>query len=131
MLIVPLVWASLVFPDLFGSIALAPKDAGFMSILFGFLWGIGGILFGVSVRYVDVSYRNGPRCPHGSADPTSALTGYRRQSSPLIAHSYQSSKSLSHIWNRLRRLAALEPRLLRVAQLLQKPKNEYTQSKSV
>ena len=37
MLIVPLVWASLVVPDLFGSIALAPKDAVFMSILFGFL----------------------------------------------------------------------------------------------
>ncbi|MCB1119978.1 MAG: rhamnose/proton symporter RhaT [Verrucomicrobiae bacterium] len=59
MLIIPWLWASIVVPDLLGTISQAPRNAVFMSMLFGFLWGIGGIMFGVSVRYVGVSLTYG------------------------------------------------------------------------
>jgi L-rhamnose-H+ transport protein len=41
------------------TIAAASSDTIFSSMLFGFLWGIGGIMFGVSVRYVGVSLTYG------------------------------------------------------------------------
>lgn len=59
MLLIPMVWASLVVPDLWSVIASASPGTIFSSMLFGFLWGIGGIMFGVSVRYVGVSLTYG------------------------------------------------------------------------
>lgn len=64
MLIIPLVWAYLVVPDLFGVLGTAFSDPSmsnvvFMAMLFGFLWGIGGILFGVSVPYIGLSLTMG------------------------------------------------------------------------
>ena len=59
MVLIPIIWASLVVPDLSGVIAASSPNAIFTSMLFGFLWGIGGIMFGVSVRYVGVSLTYG------------------------------------------------------------------------
>lgn len=59
MLLIPLVWASFVVPDLWSVITSADPGTIFSSMLFGFLWGIGGIMFGVSVTYVGVSLTYG------------------------------------------------------------------------
>ena len=59
MFLIPVVWAAIVVPDLLGTIGSASSQTLFSSMLFGFLWGIGGIMFGVSVRYVGVSLTYG------------------------------------------------------------------------
>lgn len=59
MVALPLAWAALVVPDLGGVIAAAPAASVQQAALFGFLWGVGGILFGVSVSYVGVSITYG------------------------------------------------------------------------
>lgn len=59
MVIVPLIWALIVVPDLFGVIAAAPSKAIWMGMLFGFLWGIGGIMFGKSIPYIGLSLTYG------------------------------------------------------------------------
>ncbi len=59
MVLFPLAWALIVVPDLFGIIGNAPTNAVFVAMLFGFLWGIGGILFGVSVPYIGISLTYG------------------------------------------------------------------------
>jgi L-rhamnose-H+ transport protein len=59
MFLFPLTWALLTVPDLFTVISSAPPVAIRMGMLFGFLWGVGGMLFGVSVRYVGVSITYG------------------------------------------------------------------------
>ncbi len=59
MIIFPIIWALIAVPDLFGIIADAPSNAIIYGMLFGFLWGIGGILFGVSVPYIGLSLTYG------------------------------------------------------------------------
>lgn len=59
MVILPLAWALAVVPDLPGSIAASPPDAVLKGILFGFLWGVGGILFGMSVTQIGLSLTYG------------------------------------------------------------------------
>jgi len=59
MIAFPMIWALLAVPDLFGVIADAPKNAILLGMLFGFLWGIGGILFGVSIPYIGLSLTYG------------------------------------------------------------------------
>ena len=64
MVILPFLWAYIAVPDLFGVLNIAFTDASmqnvvFMAMLFGFLWGIGGILFGVSVPYIGLSLTMG------------------------------------------------------------------------
>ena len=59
MLLIPLVWAMLVVPDLFNVIAAAPSEAIWIGMLFGFLWGIGGIMFGKSIPYIGISLTYG------------------------------------------------------------------------
>jgi len=59
MFILPWVWASLTVPDLLTVLSSSPPAAIRNAMLFGFLWGIGGMLFGVSVRYVGVSITYG------------------------------------------------------------------------
>ena len=51
MFLMPVLWAVIVVPDLFGTIGSASLQTLFLSMLFGFLWGIGGIMFGVSVPF--------------------------------------------------------------------------------
>ena len=55
----PMIWAYIVIPDLFDIIASSPKDAIYSAMLYGFLWGIGGIMFGVSVPYIGLSLTMG------------------------------------------------------------------------
>jgi L-rhamnose-H+ transport protein len=59
MLLFPAIWAVFVVPDLFGIIFSAPASAVFLAMLFGFLWGIGGIMFGVSIPYIGISLTYG------------------------------------------------------------------------
>jgi L-rhamnose-H+ transport protein len=59
MLVVPLLYALLVVPDLFEAILTADKTAITRGCFFGFIWGIGGVLFGISIKYVGVSLTYG------------------------------------------------------------------------
>jgi L-rhamnose-H+ transport protein len=59
MVIFPLAWAVIVVPDLVGVISQAPTDQLVTGSLLGFLWGIGGIMFGVSVGYIGMSLTYG------------------------------------------------------------------------
>ncbi|WP_020568208.1 L-rhamnose/proton symporter RhaT [Neolewinella persica] len=59
MVIFPLTWAFIVVPDLFGIIGQAPSNAIMLGMLFGFLWGIGGIMFGKSIPFIGISLTYG------------------------------------------------------------------------
>ena len=59
MILFPMIWAIITIPDLFEIISNSPKDAIYLAMLFGFLWGIGGIMFGVSVPYIGLSLTMG------------------------------------------------------------------------
>ncbi|MFI3289692.1 MAG: L-rhamnose/proton symporter RhaT [Rikenellaceae bacterium] len=59
MLIIPILWGVSGSGEFFNAIFATDSEVLKMSILLGFLWGIGGILFGVSVGYVGVSITNG------------------------------------------------------------------------
>ena len=59
MIIFPIAWAIIVVPNLFEVIGNAPDDAVFLGMLFGFLWGVGGILFGKSIPYIGLSLTYG------------------------------------------------------------------------
>ena len=59
MLLFPLVWALMAVPGLFDIISSVPGNAVMLAMLFGFLWGIGGIMFGVSVPYIGLSLTYG------------------------------------------------------------------------
>ncbi len=59
MVLFPIIWALWVIPDLWGSIMAAPADAIGLGMLFGFLWGIGGIMFGKSIPYIGISLTYG------------------------------------------------------------------------
>ena len=54
-ILAPLVVALLTVPDLFGAIFSAPLATLGWTFLFGLLWGIGGLTFGLSVRYLGMS----------------------------------------------------------------------------
>lgn len=53
--IVPFVVAMLTVPDLLGVLREAPAGALWWSYFFGLLWGVGGLTFGLSVRYLGLS----------------------------------------------------------------------------
>jgi L-rhamnose-H+ transport protein len=59
MLLFPWIWALAVVPELFSVIASSPREALQGGVLFGFLWGIGGIMFGISVPYIGVALTYG------------------------------------------------------------------------
>lgn len=59
MLIIPVVWALLVVPDLWQSIISAPSSAVINGMILGFIWGIGGVLFGISIKHVGLSVTYG------------------------------------------------------------------------
>ncbi|MEP2240252.1 MAG: L-rhamnose/proton symporter RhaT [Maribacter sp.] len=59
MIFVPMVWAFLVIPDLFGVITGTDSSVLLVAACNGFLWGIGGILFGVSVEKTGISITYG------------------------------------------------------------------------
>lgn len=59
MIVFPVTWALIAVPGLFDIITGSPSGAVLLAMLFGFLWGIGGILFGVSVPYIGISLTYG------------------------------------------------------------------------
>lgn len=59
MVLFPLSWALISVPGLGDIIASAPTNAILLAMTFGFLWGIGGIMFGVSVPYIGLSLTYG------------------------------------------------------------------------
>lgn len=59
MLLFPIAWALIVVPDLFQIIAAVPTNVVLLAMLFGFLWGIGGIMFGKSVPHIGMSLTYG------------------------------------------------------------------------
>ncbi len=59
MVIFPLIWALMVVPNLWQVITAAPANELLIGSLLGFLWGIGGIMFGKSVGYIGMSLTYG------------------------------------------------------------------------
>lgn len=59
LILLPTVWGLLVVPDLFAVVTSAPSDVIVQAMIFGGLWGIGGILFGKSVPYIGMSLTYG------------------------------------------------------------------------
>ena len=59
MILFPMIWAYIAIPDLFEIISSSPHDAIFWAMALGFAWGVGGIMFGVSVPYIGLSLTMG------------------------------------------------------------------------
>lgn len=59
MILVPMVWAFIAIPDLIGVISHTDSATMWLAAFYGFLWGIGGILFGVSVEKTGISITYG------------------------------------------------------------------------
>ncbi|MCK5174433.1 MAG: rhamnose/proton symporter RhaT [Planctomycetes bacterium] len=59
MVIFPLIWCLMVVPDLCSVLSNAPTNELITGSLLGFLWGIGGIMFGISVGYIGMSLTYG------------------------------------------------------------------------
>ena len=59
MIIFPMIWAQIAIPNLYEIISNSPTEAIFWAMLLGFAWGIGGIMFGVSVPYIGLSLTMG------------------------------------------------------------------------
>ena len=59
MILFPMIWAYIAIPDLFEIISSSPRDAIFWAMVLGFAWGVGGIMFGVSVPYIGLSLTMG------------------------------------------------------------------------
>jgi L-rhamnose-H+ transport protein len=59
MILFPVIWASIVVPHLWTVISQSPPEALIKCMGFGFLWGIGGMLFGMSIKYVGASMTYG------------------------------------------------------------------------
>ena len=54
-LIVPWIVAFITVPDLLGVLATAPPGNALAAFVFGLLWGVGGLTFGLSMRYLGMS----------------------------------------------------------------------------
>ncbi len=54
-IIAPIVGALIICPDFWGIIQNTPGNALFWTYLFGLLWGIGGLTFGLSMRFLGLS----------------------------------------------------------------------------
>ena len=54
-IVAPSLIGALLVPDLYDHIAAAPRSAIFWAYLFGVLWGIGGITFGLTMRYLGIA----------------------------------------------------------------------------
>ncbi|HFA47904.1 MAG TPA: L-rhamnose/proton symporter RhaT [Bacteroidetes bacterium] len=54
-LVVPMLAAAVTVPDLWNTIASADSGTLFWTYFFGVLWGIGGLTFGLTMRYLGVS----------------------------------------------------------------------------
>jgi len=54
-IVAPSLIGALLVPDLYSHISAAPRTAIFWAYLFGVLWGIGGITFGLTMRYLGIA----------------------------------------------------------------------------
>src|SRR5260370_26039864 len=54
-MIAPWILASLLTKDLFAVLGQAPAAALFWAFFFGLLWGVGGLTFGLTMRYLGLS----------------------------------------------------------------------------
>ncbi|MBV9624134.1 MAG: L-rhamnose/proton symporter RhaT [Acidobacteria bacterium] len=54
-IIAPWILASLLTKDLFAVLAQAPASALFWAFFFGLMWGVGGLTFGLTMRYLGLS----------------------------------------------------------------------------
>ena len=54
-IVAPLIGAFLSIPDFIGVISRSPSNSVLLAFFFGALWGIGGLTFGLSMRYLGVS----------------------------------------------------------------------------
>jgi L-rhamnose-H+ transport protein len=54
-IVAPSLIGALLVPDLYGHIAAAPRSAIFWAYFFGVLWGIGGLTFGLTMRYLGIA----------------------------------------------------------------------------
>lgn len=54
-IVAPIIGALLSIPDIWGVLSRAPTTSLLMAYTFGALWGIGGLTFGLSMRYLGVS----------------------------------------------------------------------------
>jgi L-rhamnose-H+ transport protein len=59
LILIPTVWAYLVVPDLFNVVTSASSEAIIKAMIYGALWGVGGIMFGKSVPYIGLSLTYG------------------------------------------------------------------------
>jgi L-rhamnose-H+ transport protein len=54
-IVAPSLIGALLVPDLYGHIAEAPRSAVLWAYFFGVLWGIGGLTFGLTMRYLGIA----------------------------------------------------------------------------
>jgi L-rhamnose-H+ transport protein len=54
-IVAPLVLAGLLVPHLFGILERAPHASLFYALLWGALWGVGGLTFGLAIRYLGIA----------------------------------------------------------------------------
>ena len=54
-LIAPMVLALLLVPNLFAILHAAPRSSIFYALLWGALWGVGGLTFGLAIRYLGIA----------------------------------------------------------------------------
>jgi L-rhamnose-H+ transport protein len=54
-IVAPLVLAGLLVPNLFGILHAAPQSSIHYALLWGALWGVGGLTFGLAIRYLGIA----------------------------------------------------------------------------
>jgi L-rhamnose-H+ transport protein len=54
-IVAPLVLAGLLVPNLFGILHAAPQSSIYYALLWGALWGVGGLTFGLAIRYLGIA----------------------------------------------------------------------------
>ena len=59
MIIIPVLWTLLAIPDFMDIYSSVSGNLFFKPILFGTLWGLGAITFGLSIRYIGMSLTYG------------------------------------------------------------------------
>ncbi|MFN8207702.1 MAG: L-rhamnose/proton symporter RhaT [Bacteroidales bacterium] len=53
-ILAPWIMAILTIPSLFSIISDSPSDSIWLPVMFGFGWGIGGLTWGLSIRYLGI-----------------------------------------------------------------------------
>jgi L-rhamnose-H+ transport protein len=71
MIVIPFIWTKLAVPDMWTAIHATSTGDLLTAIIFGALWGIGAILFGLSINYLGVALGNG--IPMGLASAAGSL----------------------------------------------------------